>query len=171
MATGSFHAGSDIDFFIVVAEGHIFLTRILTTLIVHLLGIRRHGSHIAGRICMNRYAADSFLAITPANAYHARVFHNLIPLYAVQPVYETYLTENAWMEEFGYPIVRHEPIFNRRLWLQRMAERGIDPFAPLLERVCAAWQRSQAQRDVRVQQEGSVVILTPQELRFHLAKD
>lgn len=59
--TGSFaegreHQSSDIDFFVRVHPGKIYFTRLLVTLVVQLLGVRRHGQAIAGRICLNWFA-------------------------------------------------------------------------------------------------------------------
>ncbi len=174
LATGTFHERSDIDFFIVVKQGHIFTAKILTTLLVHILGIRRHGSHVAGRVCLNRFANEQFLDVTPHDAYHARVFHNLIPLYSSPVTYQTYIQANTWMQELGYPVTSHQiPLGNVSLarLIQVTLEFLLIPCAPFLERYFMTWQQNRAARDARADEPGSVVILTPQELRFHLAKE
>lgn len=45
--------GSDIDLFIQIAPGHLWLGRFLVTLVIHLAGIRRTDTDIAGKICLN----------------------------------------------------------------------------------------------------------------------
>lgn len=47
---------SDIDLFVQVKEGHIFSTRFFVTLFIHLVGIRRTDTDIAGKICLNWFA-------------------------------------------------------------------------------------------------------------------
>lgn len=59
--TGSYAEGratknSDIDFFIQVQEGHLFSTRFFVTLLLHMAGIRRTDTDIAGKICLNWFA-------------------------------------------------------------------------------------------------------------------
>jgi predicted nucleotidyltransferase len=56
MAEGRATAKSDIDFFIQVAPGHIWLTRAWVTLAIDRAGIRRTDTEIAQRICLNWYA-------------------------------------------------------------------------------------------------------------------
>lgn len=47
---------SDIDFFVQVKVGHIWTTRLLITVMLQLLGLRRTGTKIAGKICLNWFA-------------------------------------------------------------------------------------------------------------------
>lgn len=56
MAEGRANESSDIDLFIQVKPGHLWLTRLLVTIIISLVGIRRTEHKIAGRICLNWFA-------------------------------------------------------------------------------------------------------------------
>lgn len=171
MATGSFRKESDIDFFIAVEPGHIFLTRILSTIVIHVTGLRISDRHTAGRICPNRYATTDFLDITAHNQYHARVFHNLLPLYADPSVYKRYVAENSWMEVFGYP-VRIHPIVLRPSGFTFLIQQCLEKIlgAAWLEIWAENTQRSRIAADTRAKAPGSMVVITSQELRFHLAK-
>jgi hypothetical protein len=173
MATGTLKSNSDIDFYIVVANGHIFFTRIMTTALLHLLGIRRHGKKVAGRICLNRYASDTFLEITPHDTYHACVFHNLIPLFTFPGMYTRYKAANRWMYDFHYPVIRHHSIYTAgglSRFIQACGEAVLIPISSLCERFWTNWQQKRAEYDAQTKKKGSVVILTPQELRFHTIK-
>lgn len=172
MMTGLLHEGSDIDFFIIAKRGHIFTARILSTTLVKLLGLHRTPHHVAGRICLNRYAADDYLQISPRNLYHAWVFHNLYPL-AGEPYFaRAFSRANRWMAVYGL-----SPQVPRPFWqlgfariIQAVLEVLLHPWAAALERRAAAWQRNRAAHDTRVNHPESVVVLTDDELRFHLAK-
>lgn len=59
LSFGSVNGDSDIDLFIITGEGRIFTARILSTLLFHLLGIRRHGRIISGRFCLSFYVSGS----------------------------------------------------------------------------------------------------------------
>ena len=56
LAEGRQHKGSDIDFFIQVRPGRLYFTRFFVTTVIQLLGVRRHGQAVAGRICLNWFA-------------------------------------------------------------------------------------------------------------------
>ena len=174
MVTGKLHEGSDIDFFVVLKEGRIFTGRVLVTLIVHLLGVRRHHALVAGRVCLNRYASDSFLVIQEENDYHARVFHNLVPLFSTHRAYERYRLANAWMDRLGHPLADHEPILKETYWswlLRGTAEQLLAPFSQALEDWLRQRHLRRTAEDPRVRLPGSKVVISDQELRFHLAKD
>lgn len=56
LAEGRQHRDSDIDFFVKVKHGRLYSTRLLVTTVVQLIGARRHGRAIAGKICLNWFA-------------------------------------------------------------------------------------------------------------------
>lgn len=115
---------SDIDFLILTTPGRMFTIRLLATGLVHMFGLRRHGSKIAGRICLNRYQTTNHLMIEPANEYHARVFSQLIPLVDIDGTYEQYQAANAWMaEQFQLPAASPKRRPSRSLRLSQYTRR------------------------------------------------
>lgn len=52
---------SDLDVLIVAARGRIWTARLLATLLLHILGWRRHSRKIKDRICLNHYITDNAL--------------------------------------------------------------------------------------------------------------
>jgi len=56
-------AKSDIDFFITVQSGRLWLTRLLVTGLTQILRYRRHGSHVADRVCLSFYATNQALEL------------------------------------------------------------------------------------------------------------
>ena len=174
LVTGTAHSGSDIDFFIVLKKGRIFTGRFLVTTLVQMLGVRRHGPYVAGRICLNRYASTDFLVIGPPNQYHAQVFHNLIPLYATPEIYQEFLLKNSWMKSFAYPPHAHEIIWKfggTALAFQRVGELVMDLCCFWLEPVLRNLQLDRLAGDERAHLPGSRVVISDQELCFHTLKD
>ena len=49
---------SDIDLFIITKKNRIFITRFLSTLLFHILGVRRHGEKVSGRFCLSFYVSE-----------------------------------------------------------------------------------------------------------------
>jgi hypothetical protein len=50
---------SDIDLFVITEERQLWTARVFLTLLTHILGIRRHGDHIANRFCLSFFATES----------------------------------------------------------------------------------------------------------------
>ena len=109
MATGTMREESDIDFFIVAEPGHLYTARLFVTGALRSLRLTTTNTVTAGKICLNRYATCDNLDITEHNEYHARVFHNLMPLYAQREIGVKYWSVNQWMEKFGFAPV-HNPV-------------------------------------------------------------
>jgi len=55
----------DIDLLIVTEKNHIFLARFLTTIFLHLLGVRRHGQKTTDRFCLSFYVTEDNLDFSP----------------------------------------------------------------------------------------------------------
>lgn len=65
VAAGRPDADSDIDVFVVIRRGRLWLTRLLATLLLSLCGLRRHGKKITNRICLSFYITDTALNLSP----------------------------------------------------------------------------------------------------------
>lgn len=171
MSTGDWHLDSDIDFYIVLREGRLLYGRVLVTILVQCLGLRRHANLEAGRICLNRYAVTNYLTINPPNYYHARVFSKLIPLYSASGVYRDYLDANCWMNDFGFPIREYQPLLSDNLFqlgFQRLGELLLNLLAgDKFEELFFEWQTKRSAKDRRITARSRVVI-SKQELCFHL---
>jgi len=71
---------SDIDFFVVLEKGRIFTGRLLVTLVVHLLGKRRHSQKIRNRICLNYFISTDNLEIARKDLFAANEYSFIYPL-------------------------------------------------------------------------------------------
>lgn len=52
---------SDIDLFIVIRKGRMWMTRLLITTVLHVLKVRRHHQKIAGRFCLSFFVTEDAL--------------------------------------------------------------------------------------------------------------
>jgi hypothetical protein len=57
----SVDADSDIDLFVVTSPRRLWTVRILMTLVFQLLGVRRYGKKIAGRLCLSFFSTTDGL--------------------------------------------------------------------------------------------------------------
>lgn len=173
MVTGKLRPESDIDFLIITAQNRLYLTRFLSAAILSLAGLKLRSANPAGKICLNRYATEDFLTITPQDLYHAQVFHNLVPLASSQGLYERFYDANQWMTNLGFAPIRHPIVLKPGLatiW-QKIWELLLLPFASFLELGCQFWQKQKLNKDPRRLNDKSIIVMTNQELRIHFAKD
>lgn len=92
---------SDIDLLIITAPQHIWITRLIVTGIVSLLGYRRHGTKIAGRICLSFYATTdgmdfASLQSEQPDTHLAFWTAQVVPLLD-DSMYERYRQANDWV--------------------------------------------------------------------------
>lgn len=94
---------SDIDFFVIVGRGRLWLTRFLVTALIHGLGIRRHGTKIANRVCLSFYVSDAALNLAPLkltglddDVHFTYWVTQFIPLYDRGGVWQEFTAQNRW---------------------------------------------------------------------------
>lgn len=96
----SYREDSDIDFFIIVQRGRMWLTRFLVTLVVHFLGLRRHDKRIANRACLSFYISDDALNIEKIaierDFYLYHWMGDIVPIYGFSK-YKEFWQSNSWL--------------------------------------------------------------------------
>ncbi|PIQ92894.1 MAG: hypothetical protein COV69_00740 [Parcubacteria group bacterium CG11_big_fil_rev_8_21_14_0_20_39_14] len=92
---------SDIDFFIIVRRGRIWLTRFLATLTLFILGLWRHGEKIKDRICLSFFITDDNLNLKKfayiEDTYLKYWVLQIRPLFDRAGAYQNFLKENYWV--------------------------------------------------------------------------
>lgn len=101
LAMGFPDENSDIDVFIIVKKGRIWLARILATLMLSLFRLRRTKIKIENRICLSFYVSDDNLnlekiAISQPDIYLVNWINNLIPVYDPNNLHQSFLQANKW---------------------------------------------------------------------------
>ncbi|MFH0930243.1 MAG: hypothetical protein V1814_03260 [Candidatus Moraniibacteriota bacterium] len=91
---------SDIDFFVVLKKGRIFTGRLLVTLLVHILGKRRHGKKIINRICLNYFATTGSLEIQRKDLFAANEYSFIYPIFGHNVFQRFCETNRAWIKKF-----------------------------------------------------------------------
>lgn len=104
LALGNAGPASDIDFLIITGVKHIWLTRLMVTGVVSLLGYRRHGDKITDRVCLSFYATTdgldfSGLRLAPRDPHLTFWTAQAVPLMD-DGAYERFVAANAWVKDF-----------------------------------------------------------------------
>ncbi len=84
---------SDIDLFVITSKERIFTARIVSALLFHFLGIRRHGKRIRGRFCLSFYVAGNDFKMKDIALENEDIYLHfwgrcLVPIYGKNVVYQ-----------------------------------------------------------------------------------
>lgn len=117
---------SDIDLFIVIKPGRMWLARLWITLVMQFFGVRRYGEKVAGRFCLSFFVTSQKLNMEPLLlkpkdpylAYWTKLLH---PIYGMRS-YRKFIEENqSWLRrEYGlnFPEIneRRFPFEQKSMW-------------------------------------------------------
>lgn len=162
---------SDIDLLIVTSPGRIWISRLLVTVLVQLLGLRRHGKKIADRCCLSFYvtadAADvKPLALAPEDPYLCYWLAMLAIVYVRPGAADAFWQANAWVRDVM-------PNFRPRVMNQRRTVRSLSRAmwswraGEWLNGVAKKIQLAKMARRERHRQRGIGVVISDRMLKFH----
>lgn len=163
---------SDINYLVFAEPGRLFTARWFVTALIQLLGLRRHGKKIAGRMCLNHYQTTDALKVAPHSDEHAGDLRHVIPIVDRDRWYEEFQAANSWFTE--HPIDQiHTPRVSRSLkyslMLQRVLETSFNGrFGDRIERWLRAIQINKINRNPLTRKEFAARLqISDQQLLFH----
>ena len=160
-ALGLQKPGSDIDMLVLVNPRFMWLARFFVTLYFQVLGLRRHGTRVANRFCLNHYVALGKCLQFDKNLYTASEYAKMRPLVSPLQVNNFKALNSTWMEYFFPNFVAE---FNRFVGVSRIKlvlEKMLDnKFGWFIETQLKAFQY----RRLNV---GEFIVATDDELSFH----
>ncbi|MDD3887587.1 MAG: hypothetical protein PHN19_02325 [Patescibacteria group bacterium] len=126
---------SDIDVFIVVKSGRMWITRFLVTSLVSLLGQWRHKDRISGKLCLSFFVTDDNLNLKKISKKPYDIYlNNWILLTAPlldRGIYTKFMLENSWTKDSVPNALSYLPVgYERKIkkilfldWLRIICER------------------------------------------------
>jgi hypothetical protein len=161
---------SDLDLLVVLEKGHIFTGRLLVTLAVHLLGIRRYGDKITDRVCLNYFITDKSLEIEMKNLFSSSEYSFITPVFGKE-CFRKFQEQNIWIKEYK-DNYRVDGLTN----LKMMDDSGPARFfrkwgeiffsSRLIEGYLKQWQMKRIANDPRTKAIGSMVSADDNSLVF-----
>lgn len=91
---------SDIDLFIITKKNRIWLTRIITVFLTHIIGQRRYKNKLNDRICLNLYVADENTVFPIQNIASANMIAKMLPLYNKDVFYGFLSANKDWLSKY-----------------------------------------------------------------------
>jgi hypothetical protein len=173
LAFSNLNKGSDIDLFIVAKRGRLFIVRTFVTVILHLLGVRRHGKKVAGRFCLSFFVDDSFLnlsSIAIEDDVYLRVWIKTLVPVIDDGVYQEFMQVNAWVDddfESSLAIARPRFSFPRSEIKNSLQVLLGGQIADSCEGVLSNWQLGRARKKALTLKDSSNLLMTEHILKFH----
>lgn len=162
--------GSDWDFFVVLAQGAIWRGRTMLSLVLQLLGKRRHGNFIENRACLNHFVTEASLEVAMHDYYSASEYRFMYTLMG-RDTERRFELANRWMARLK---PNFEPSVLPNSW-HRRASRVQSAIQTLCERCLgwqgweaflSEWQRKMIERNPKSQTPGAFIVATDEALIF-----
>lgn len=161
---------SDWDLLIVLRSGKIWTGRTLVTGLVHLLGKRRYGKHVADRVCLNFFVTEDSLEVITKDLFSASEYMFLFPIFGWQ-VYQRFQLKNHWIKNMkpNYDLNELKPLKiledtplskNIRTWGEAMLGFTV------LEKFFKKIEKKRIMLNPKTNQEGSLVYANDDALIF-----
>ncbi len=120
----------DIDFFIICAPGTIWITRVLVTVFLDVLNLRRKPGQkkFKNKICLNMFMDGQKMRFPKSeqDIYTAHEIVQLKPLVDKQETYKRFLWQNRWLQEFlPQAVIIQKPqaiLYSKNFWLISVIE-------------------------------------------------
>lgn len=127
----------DIDLCIVTAKGTVWMTRLLTTILVELFSHRRHpnSQNTKDTICLNMFLSEDTLSMENSrqDVYIAHELLQMVPLWERKGIMKKWLLKNTWVklqyhhayEEKMKTVVHRLPQSKQLVELYRLFEKPV----------------------------------------------
>lgn len=176
---------SDIDFFIVAAREHLWVTRMLCTGLMQIYGVRPKKNTMKDTICLSFFVSDDALDVfslfleekdgVPDIYFHYWIPY-CVPMYDSSGVYECFWKANEKTVLSTLPYASWYDTNDRRrvrvFWVQRLlkrcAELCVESFGNILERMARKFQMRILPKGLRdIVNIDTRVVMNDKVLKFH----
>lgn len=167
---------SDIDLFIVVEPGRMWMARFLITVILHFFGVRRYGNKIAGRFCLSFFVTTDKISMRDfelegEDPYLAYWTKNLRPIFGDDAYREFCERNKEWLSGYGlsFDDSRKKHMYHYKdTRLKKFSEWLLGGFlGNVFERLLKSTLKQKTLRSMRDLGENANVVVTDEVLKFH----
>ncbi len=167
---------SDIDLFIVVKPGRMWLARLLITAILHFYGVRRYGNKVAGRFCLSFFVTSENVSMNDfqlgeEDPYLAYWTKNLRPIFGHQTYHDFREENQEWLKGYG---LRFDDTYKKHMYhyedgrLKKLSEWLLGGFmGDQFEKLLKATLKKKTLKSMKGLGPDANVIVTDEVLKFH----
>lgn len=161
---------SDWDLFVVLSKGAIWRGRTMLSLVLHLLGKRRHGRYIENRACLNHFVTDGSLEIAMQDYFSASEYRFMYTFLGrnterrfelvnrwiarIKPNYQPTELPNLWLRDASPLALKIQS------WLERLLSWSS------AERTLSRWQKKKIERNPKSSVPGAFIVANDETLIF-----
>lgn len=161
---------SDLDLLIVLKHGKIWTGRTMVTLLLHLLGKRRHGGKITDRACLNHFVTDKSLEVITKDLYSASEYMFIFPIFGWE-IFKKFQLRNRWISQMkpSYGVLEIPPF---KLVQDSFFSKAVRNMGEILfggkwiENVLGRVEKDRIEKNPKTHQEGSLVYANDDALVF-----
>jgi hypothetical protein len=169
---GNVHDRSDFDVVTGVRKGRMFTTRYLLIALFSLLRARRIddlGESNANKLCFNHFVTIDTYEKEPHNHYRHELYRNMIPIWAEEEAYRTFVKANAWSGIQEESLLDMHRVCTQKNKYVRYIERILSgKFGDYIEqRIAKPIAMKRLSAYIARKGEGDRVIISDEELEFH----
>lgn len=138
----------DIDFFVVTKPTSVWLTRLLTTLLLDILRVRRRRSdrQFKDKICLNMFLSEDALLFRQGDLYLAREIAQLKPIFDRNGTYKSLIEENKWW--LGAFLPNFQPALKRKTNDNGHSKTVFALFEPILRKLQMQYMQNKIKNEV-----------------------
>ncbi|MFA6105771.1 MAG: hypothetical protein WC725_04245 [Patescibacteria group bacterium] len=168
-------AESDIDFFIVSAEGRLWLVRFFSNLILRVLGLRTGKLHSANRVCLSFFVGEKHLDLTGLRICEEDIYlvywlRQLYPLYDPKNFLIKIWRANGWAKDYlklpSASAVKNEKPDQFKIIIERALQgKTGDGYEKILKKI--QWSKLRPELKKLAEENGKEVVINEGVLKFH----
>jgi hypothetical protein len=174
LAFGKVDDRSDIDLFIIAKRGRLFIVRTFVTLILHVLGVRRHNEKIAGRFCLSFFVDEDGMNMRKIalenDIYLAFWARTMVPLID-DGVSEKFLAVNSWMNKYFEEeiVIDKKRVVKKESSMRKVFSWIFDGWiGNRIEKMLMRWQMKRAkEKMIGINLEVASLVVEEHILKFH----
>lgn len=161
---------SDWDLFVVLSRGAIWRGRTLLSLVLQLVGKRRHGRHIENRACLNHFVTDGSLEIAMQDYFSASEYRFMYTFLG-RDTERRFELVNRWIARIK---PNYQPTEIPNLWLHEASPTVLKIRAALerlfswceWERMLSRWQKKKIEHNPKSLVPGAFIVANDEALIF-----
>lgn len=104
LAMNNAKVDDDIDLFIIVTDGTLWISRFKATIIMDMLGLRRHprDATVTNKVCLNMFVTDRSMGVSDPerDCFSAHEVLQMQPLFIRGHTYRKFLSANQWVSAY-----------------------------------------------------------------------
>lgn len=180
LAYSNSSAQGDLDFFVVVTPGRLWLTRFLTAGLMQLLKMRPDHDTRKDKVCLSFFVSEKHMDLSslsvPDDVYLRYWLNQLIPVYNQHKSYTNFVNSNFWLRHYVPNFLAYRVNKRRRVSLGGLSQR----FKSALEHILSGRLGDNLERNLKFYQldrlpralkekanKNTSVVVTDDVLKFH----